>query len=56
MFEIMEEISHGGSEDKQIIESIKTLASPSKITNLKPRFIAVDIARKAALASPQTGD
>ena len=58
MLEIMEEISHGGSEDKQIIESIKTLASPSKITNLKPRFIAVDIARRVALASasPQIED
>ena len=56
MFEIMEEISHGGSEDEQIIESITTLALPSKITNLKPRFIAVDIARRAALALPQIGD
>ena len=56
MFEIIEEISHGGSEDEQIIESITTLASPSKFTNLKPRFTYTDIARKTALASPQTGD
>ena len=56
MFEIMEEISHGGSEDEQIIESITTLALPSKFTNIKPRFTYTDIARKTALASPQTGD
>ena len=39
MFEIMEEISCGGSKDEQIIESMTTLASPSKITNLKPRLL-----------------
>ena len=52
MFEIMEEISCGGSKDEQIIESVTTLASPSKITNLYPRFIVVDKARRAALALP----
>ena len=52
MYKIMEEISHGGSKDEQTIDSMTTLASPSKITNLYPRFIVVDKAMRAALALP----
>jgi len=42
----MEEIFHGGSKNEQTIDSMTTLALLSKITNLKPRFIDVDIARQ----------
>ena len=53
MSKIMEEIFHGGSENEQTIDSMTTLASLSKITNLKPRFIAVDIARQLRLGPKQ---
>ena len=46
MSKIMEEIFHGGLENEQTIYSMTTLALLSKITNLKPRFIDVDIARQ----------
>ena len=49
---MMDKISQRGSADEQVIESMTIFASPLQITNLQPKFKAVEMAKRIALASP----